>query len=375
MSISPLPLHDDYDNILLQQLPLLDLRAPQEFSRGAFTNAVNLPLMSDSERAAVGTCYKQQGQQAAMALGYQLVSGQLKQQRVQAWQQFAIRHPHAVMYCARGGLRSQIAQQWLYEAGVTLPRVKGGYKALRRAALDSINQAAKSPIVVVAGATGSGKTRLLKQLNAVDLEALANHRGSAFGRHLSTQPSQINFENALAAALLKQQTQQVPFLLLEDESFLIGQRHIPHTLHQAMQQSPQILLEQPLAERVEIILQDYVIDLHAEAAALHPDQPEQAFELFATTLQQALGRIRKRLGGLRYSELSLLMEQALQVQQNNDDISLHRSWIVLLLNGYYDPMYQYQLEKRATPVLFRGSFTDIVQWWQQQQCPALSKPR
>lgn len=362
-----LPLTANYHAILQQQLPLIDLRAPQEFSRGALCGSINLPLMTDTERAAVGTCYKQQGQQAAITLGHQLVQGQVKAARVQAWAEFAKAHPNGMLYCARGGLRSQIAQQWLADAGVIYPRVQGGFKALRQAAINVIAQAAKQPLLLLAGPTGSGKTRLLKQLQAVDLEALANHRGSAFGRKLAAQPSQISFENALAARLLQVQSDKPPFLLLEDESLLIGQRNIPHTLYQAMQHSPLLLLDEPLTARIEVILQDYIIGLHMEAVAA---EGEQGFAVFSTMLRQGMARIAKRLGGALYTELSAMLERALTAQQHSGDIQLHRLWIARLLSDYYDPMYQYQLQKRGLPVLMQGNATELMQWWQQQNAQA-----
>ncbi|MBV2128687.1 tRNA 2-selenouridine(34) synthase MnmH [Rheinheimera sp. SM2107] len=358
-----LPLANDYQQILRQQLPLLDLRAPVEFNRGAFTGSVNLPLMTDNERAAIGSCYKLQGQQAAIALGHQLVQGEVKANRVIAWRNFALKHPNGLLYCARGGLRSQIAQQWLADAGVVYPRVKGGFKALRQAAITVIDQAATMPVLLLAGPTGSGKTRLLRQLQAVDLEALANHRGSAFGRKLAAQPSQIRFENDLAGALLQVQTVNAPYLLLEDESLLIGQRNIPHSLFQTMQRSPLLLLEESLQARIEVILQDYIIDLLDEAMTLYA---EQGFSQFSSMLQQAMARIKKRLGGALYSELSTLLCQALAIQQQSGDINLHRQWITRLLTDYYDPMYQYQLNKRDLPVLMQGSAGELSQWWQQQ---------
>ena len=358
-----LPLTADYSAILQQQLPLIDLRAPQEFNRGALFGSINLPLMTDTERAAVGTCYKQQGQQAAVVLGHQLVQGDVKASRVQTWVNFARANPQGMLYCARGGLRSQIAQQWLADAGVVYPRVKGGFKALRQAAIAVIEQSARQRLLLLAGPTGSGKTRLLKQLNAVDLEALANHRGSAFGRRLALQPSQISFENNLAAKLLQVQSTKPAFLLLEDESLLIGQRNIPHSLYQAMQQSPLLLLEEPLIARIEVILQDYIIDLHAEAVVA---EGEQGFTLFSQMLHQAMARIARRLGGALYNELAAMLEQALTVQQQSGDIQLHRLWIARLLTDYYDPMYQYQLKKRGLPVLMRGNATELQQWWRQQ---------
>ncbi|HEX5793403.1 MAG TPA: tRNA 2-selenouridine(34) synthase MnmH, partial [Rheinheimera sp.] len=332
--------------------------------RGAFSNTQNLPLMNDTERAAVGTCFKQQGQHAAITLGHQLVQGDVKAARVQAWHDFARAQPHGMLYCARGGLRSQIAQQWLADAGVVYPRVNGGFKALRQAALGVINQAATAPLLLLAGPTGSGKTRLLQQLQAVDLEALANHRGSAFGRKLAPQPAQIRFENDLASALLQVQAAKPPYLLLEDESLLIGQRNIPHLLYQAMQHSPLLLLQEPQSARIEVILQDYIIDLLHEAVALHAGQ---GFACFSAMLQQALARIHKRLGGALYSELSAMLQYALAEQQRSGDISQHRNWIARLLTDYYDPMYQYQLQKRGLKVLMQGNALELRQWWQQQQ--------
>lgn len=359
-----LPLWHDYRAILTAQLPLMDLRAPVEFAKGAFGHSVNLPLMSDAERAAVGTCYKQQGQQAAIVLGHQLVSGEVKQTRMAAWLAFVAANPHGALYCARGGMRSGIVQQWLAEQGVIYPKIVGGFKALRRTVIEVIAETAAKPLLLLAGPTGSGKTRLLNTLKAVDLEQLANHRGSAFGRHFSAQPSQIQFENDLASALLRLANMQARYILLEDESLLIGQRNIPHALFSAMQQSPLLLLEEPLQQRVEVILQDYVVNLYAEARAQHA---EQGFTLFSAMLTDAMARIRKRLGGALYADLQLLLSQALAQQQVTGDIALHRLWIRRLLQDYYDPMYQYQLQKRNMPIAMRGNATELAQWWREGQ--------
>lgn len=121
----------DYRDIFLNDRPMMDTRAPVEFVKGAFPGVVNLPLMTDDERQRVGTCYKQQGQQAAIVLGHELVSGAIKAERVEQWAQFARANPDGYLYCFRGGLRSQIVQQWLHEAGLDYPRVGGGYKAMR----------------------------------------------------------------------------------------------------------------------------------------------------------------------------------------------------------------------------------------------------
>lgn len=96
--------------LFVDDVPLMDMRAPVEFAKGAFPGVVNLPLMTDDERHKVGTCFKQQGQAAAIALGHQLVNGAVKQQRLEAWAAFAKAHPDGYLYCFRGGLRSQIVK-------------------------------------------------------------------------------------------------------------------------------------------------------------------------------------------------------------------------------------------------------------------------
>ncbi|MDC6679308.1 rhodanese-like domain-containing protein, partial [Leclercia adecarboxylata] len=132
---------------------LIDVRAPVEFAQGALPGAVNLPLMNDEERHQVGIAYKQQGQAAAIALGERLVSGDIKQARINAWQAYLTEHPDALIYCFRGGLRSQIAQQWLDETGASRPRLQGGWKAMRQALCARIESAALQPMLVVAGLT------------------------------------------------------------------------------------------------------------------------------------------------------------------------------------------------------------------------------
>ena len=198
-----LPAIDDLKQLLVSGVAMLDTRAPVEFELGAFPTSCNLPLMSDDERRVVGTCYKTSGQDAAIELGHKLVSGLVKARRVESWLHFFKQHPEAVLYCFRGGLRSRITQQWLSEHGVGVPRVQGGYKALRRFVLEQLEQLPQCyQALVISGRTGSGKTRFLQHYQQkTDLECLANHRGSAFGPQVTPQPTQIAFENALAVDL------------------------------------------------------------------------------------------------------------------------------------------------------------------------------
>ncbi|MCZ4321896.1 tRNA 2-selenouridine(34) synthase MnmH [Pseudomonas anguilliseptica] len=349
----------DYRDIFLNDLPMMDARAPVEFSKGAFPGVFNLPLMDDSERQRVGTCYKQHGQDAAIALGHQLVSGQVKAERVAAWAAFAKANPHGYLYCFRGGLRSQITQQWLAEAGIDYPRVIGGYKAMRTFLLETTQQAvAECDFVILGGLTGTGKTDVLVQLdNSLDLEGHANHRGSSFGKRASGQPAQIDFENRLAIDLLKQRARGTEQFVLEDEGRMVGSCTVPLALYQGMQQYPLVWLEDAFEDRVERILRDYVVNLCAEFIALHGE--EEGFRLYAERLLQSLSNIQKRLGGERYQRLLAIMQTALD-EQRSGAVALHRDWIAGLLREYYDPMYAYQRESKAARIEFAGDQAAVI---------------
>jgi len=357
----------DIPALFINDIPLLDVRAPVEFSRGAFPHAVNLPLLDDAERDIIGKTYKAAGQQAAIALGHKLVSGDTLAQRLTQWQRFIQHHPNAVLYCFRGGLRSQTVQNWLADHGIHIPRVDGGYKRMRRELLNSLeHDVENTELVIVAGKTGSGKTHLINALtHSIDLEGLANHRGSAFGNRVSNQPSQIDFENALAIDFLKLPQPRSLRLFLEDESRAIGSRSLPQSLYGKMLDAPLALLEVGLEERVDTILNDYIISNYMD---FKQSSPEQADQLFADYLLQSLGKIRRRLGGENYSKLLTIMEYALSVTAT--DIDAHRDWIRTLLQKYYDPMYDYQLDKKSSRIVFRGSRDELLNWAAHLDKPA-----
>jgi len=356
----------DYRDIFLNDRPMMDTRAPVEFLKGAFPGVVNLPLMTDIERHRVGTCYKQQGQQAAIVLGHQLVSGETKAQRIQAWAEFAQAHPDGLLYCFRGGLRSQIVQQWLKnEAGIEYPRVGGGYKAMRTFLLGAIDQAvAQCDLVLLGGMTGTGKTEVLTQLdNGLDLEGYANHRGSSFGKRATGQPCNIDFENLLAVDVLKKRAVGIEQFVLEDESRMVGSCALPLPLYQRMQQVPMVWLEDRLERRVERILRDYVINLCAEFVEVHGDE---GFSLFGERLLASLDNIHKRLGGDRHRRLLGIMEAALAEQAASGAVDLHRAWIEGLLREYYDPMYVFQREKKGGRIEFVGEQAAVLEYLRER---------
>ena len=349
---------DRFTELLLNSTPLIDVRAECEYHDGHIPHSVNLPLLNDGERAEVGTCYKRKGQEAAITLGTELVSGDTKKERMSAWIRFIADNPTAVVLCFRGGLRSQTVQKWLAESGLQRPLISGGYKALRRHLLSTtIRVASEKKIIIVAGKTGTGKTHLINNLTrSVDLEGLANHRGSAFGRRVSAQPAQSVFENLLALDLLRQEREGGATLFLEDESRAIGSISLPLELHRAMSVAPIVRVEESLDFRVETILNDYIVSNLTDFRLLDPVQGDF---LFSESLLASLDRIKKRLGGERHSALRDIMSAALT---SNNDHDQHRAWIRGLLVDYYDPMYEYQMTKKARRVVFKGDSDTFLEW-------------
>lgn len=364
--MSDLPLATDLASIFLEDVPLIDLRAPIEFKEGAFPTATSLPLMTDEERAQVGTCYKQRGQAAAIDLGHQLVGGAVRAARLEAWLAQIAAQPDALLYCFRGGLRSQTVQQWLHEAGVTRPRVAGGYKELRRFLIDTQDKAsAQCRWSVLTGMTGSGKTHMLGHIaQAVDLEGHAHHRGSSFGQLPGGQPSNINFENSLAIELLKRRHRGEQAFVVEDESRLIGRCCLPLSLYETMGQAPLVVVEVPQHDRAEQIRADYVHDLWLRYQAMFGS--EAGWPLFAAYLTDALARLKRRLGDQAHRELDALMQAALKEQALTGSTELHLAWIRLLLTRYYDPMYLYQLGNKRERIVFRGDKQACLDYFAEQ---------
>jgi tRNA 2-selenouridine synthase len=166
--------------------------------------------------------------------------------------------------CFRGGLRSTIAQAWIHETtGQDIVKLDGGYKAFRNYLINSLEpENIKSKPLVLTGYTGSGKTIVLNKLNnSLDLEGIAHHRGSTFGHFITPQPSQINFENNLAYSVIKQEAKNYKYMILEDESKNIGKSFIAKDFYNHFQSGDVIFLKVTVEERVENILEEYVINL------------------------------------------------------------------------------------------------------------------
>jgi tRNA 2-selenouridine synthase len=356
---------DQFEQLFLSDRPMFDVRAPVEFTKGAFPYATNLPLMVDHEREQVGLCYKQQGQEAAIVLGHELVNGPIKQERISQWLNFVTKNPDAVLYCFRGGLRSRISQQWLGEAGVKVAFVEGGYKALRHYLLERLEQLLDDlPMLVLSGRTGSGKTEILPLFDHfIDLEGIAKHRGSSFGKQIDDQPSQIDFENQIAIQLIKLNQGFSKAIVYEDESRLIGCRLLPLSLQAKLKSSKVMLLTDSFEARVDRIFEEYVVKAIAAWNVEKGDELE-AYHAFSESLRQSMYRIRKRLGSESYTHLVNLLEEALKRQISLQDLSCHQDWIAYLLTRYYDPMYDYQLSLKQDRVVVQGNSSELAGWYQ-----------
>lgn len=362
-----LPVIDNWQALFLQKTPLLDVRAPIEFHAGAFPLTTNLPLMDDADRDAIGKRYKQVGQDAAIELGLQRISGDIKKQRVQAWAEFVRQHPEGVLYCFRGGLRSKISQQWLYEySGIRYPRVYGGYKAMRRYLLEQLEQLPNQfKWLVLTGRTGTGKTRFLPSVQQhIDLEKLAHHRGSAFGAYPSAQPAQISFENALAIELLRHAHAGHQVLLVEDESRRIGSLHLPEILFNQLCQAPVIAMQVDTDTRLELTYQEYIIDALQAFTQTCAGDETAGLQAFAHYLHTSLGKIERRLSGMRYQKAIHLLQQALALHQQTGNLDAHQGWIKYLLLNYYDPMYDFQISRKQQRLVFQGTPAEISAYLQ-----------
>ena len=299
---------------LREQLPLVDARSEGEFAQSHIPGAINIPILNNAERIQVGTLYKQAGPEKATLKGFELVGPRFHLIQREALRKFA--NKKVMLYCWRGGMRSQILSWLLTQVGFEVYRLAGGYKTYRTF---TFNEVRKSyPLLVLGGKTGAAKTVLLQKLKergeqVVDLEGLANHKGSSFGAiGLPAQPTVEQFENLLAEQLRNIHPDQV--IWVENESRRIGRIILPDSFYLQLTQSPRIEVEKTDTERIAHIAREY--------AGL--DQVE---------LSEAVLRLQKRLGGDR-------TKQAVEaIQANQPEI-----WIPILLQ-YYDKTYSYDLDR------------------------------
>lgn len=294
---------------------IMDVRTPAEFAKGHIPNAINFPLFSDAEHRVVGTIYKQRGGAEALVKGLEFVGPKMSG-FVTSAEQLALGRK-ILIHCWRGGKRSE-SMSWLLKfADQKVATLSGGYKAYRNFATESFLERSLK-IRLLGGNTGCGKTEILQVLRSqgeqiIDLEGLANHKGSAFGAlGEQTQPTTEQFENNLYETFRYIDPERSVWV--ENESRTIGSVSIPDGFWKQMKTAPLINLERPVSERVETIMRHYG-------------------NFSGEELKEAFSNIKKRLGGKNYQAAVLAL----------DEKDLETAIEIALF--YYDKAYQYFLAK------------------------------
>lgn len=301
---------------------LVDARSPTEYAEVSIPGALNVPILDDAERAEVGTLYKQVGKQQARRRGVEIVAPKIPAMLEQVAARQAGTSLPVVVFCWRGGMRSLALTQFLNLAGIPARQLTGGHKEFRRQVLEFFEQGRWGRLLVFRGLTGVGKTQWLKRLAAcghpvIDLEGLANHRGSAFGNlGLPPQPGQKMFEALLWDELRK--VRPDGYALAEGESRHIGRVALPVRVYQSLQVETSLWLRASLEKRIAITLDDYpaVDQLKAD---------------FAPPLRALKDRLGKET-----------VERYLTLLQNGNWPELVRELMV----NYYDPLYRHTLPER-----------------------------
>ncbi len=305
---------------------LVDARSPAEFDEATIPGAINVPILDNDERAEVGTLYKQVGKTVARRRGVELVAPKIPAmvERVAALQ--AGTSLPAVVFCWRGGMRSLALAQFLELAGVPARQMEWGHKGFRTQVLEFFEKAPWGRLIVLRGLTGVGKTHCLHRLAergypVIDLEGLANHRGSAFGNlGLPRQPNQKMFE-----ALLWDKLRKIPgdgFALAEGESRHIGRVALPVSLYRTLQLEPSIWLNASLEKRVRNILADY-----------------PAIDNLKVDFTKPIKALKDKLGHKKVNEYLDLLEAGCWEELVGD-----------LMEHYYDPLYRHTLPEQRIEV-------------------------
>ncbi|CBL44769.1 Putative 2-selenouridine synthase [gamma proteobacterium HdN1] len=360
--LNELPELTDYSSLFLNDVPMMDVRAPIEFKQGSFPMATNVPLLDNAQREQIGIRYKQAGQDAAIDLGLALATSEVRAQRICGWKSYIEKYPQGALFCFRGGLRSRTTQRWLAEQGIIYPRIKGGYKAMRRFLIETLEHACQhQSLICISGRTGSGKTDVLLQLrHYLDLEGRAHHRGSTFGNTVYPQPAQIDFENAVAIDFLKHAHYHSGVsLFIEDESRLIGRIALPPNLQAAIKRAPRVLLEEHEDAREQRVLRDYILVQREQFKRCYG---ADAAPRFASFVLDNLARIEKRLGSERHDRIRAEWQAGLVEFENSGNAERFVPGIRCLLSEYYDPMYDYQITQRDSPILWQGDAAGLVEW-------------
>jgi tRNA 2-selenouridine synthase len=305
------------------ELPVTDVRSENEFSAGYIPGAHNIPILNNEERVAVGTDYKRKGQVEAIKTGFRLVGPRIidivnNAEKLSAGKEMLV-------YCWRGGMRSGNFCQFLSMAKIKTHQLQGGYKAYRNFGASVLKSDLR--LHVLGGFTGSGKTDIIKALErkgeqVINLEQIANHRGSVFGGlMMPAQPTTEQFQNELVEAILKLDPSKR--IWVEDESITIGKVVLPPDFWRCLNQSPIVEVDVSKENRITRLVDEYgKADLNE----------------FLT----AMTAIVKKLGGQHF--------QAARDHLFNNDMAA----TINILLTYYDKVYQTGLQKKSDRIKMKS---------------------
>ncbi len=300
-----------------RKVNFIDLRSEKEYQEDAIPGAINIPIFNNEERAKIGTTYKQIGVEEAKKLGLDIVGPKLS--RIYSEIRELSKDKPIVLYCWRGGMRSKYMASMLDSMGLYVRRIIGGYKAYRRTVHDYLyREQLPHRAVVLCGLTGVSKTHILKRLEkmgtpVLDLEELANHRGSVYGKiAMPPSPSQKKFETNIAEKLT--QYEQCNYFIAECESRRIGQLLVPPAVMNSLRNGYKILIYAKLSTRVNRIIHDYT------------NGPNYNID----ELQTATSKLTKYLGTKKVEELNVML-----AEQKFEEVFTY------LLANYYDRLYKY----------------------------------
>lgn len=300
---------------LRSELPVIDVRSEGEYGEGHIPGTSNIPLLTNAERAVVGTVYKRHGQRQAIHEGFRLVGPRLLDLITTAEQ--VAGEKEVIVHCWRGGMRSSNFAQFIGMSGLKSHLLNGGYKTYRQAAIGSFREPLN--LISITGFTGSGKSDLLRELarqgeQVLDLESLAHHKGSAFGGLLQPpQPTTEQFQNDLYEQLLGLDRQRR--IWVEDESIAIGKIFLPPDFWRQLHASPLVQMEVPKEVRIQRLVNEY--------------GPADRQEFLAI-----MQKITRRLGGQNFNEAKDKLLQG--------DMSA----VIDILLTYYDKAYLRSIKNR-----------------------------
>ncbi len=302
------------ESLSLSNRVYLDVRSPSEFAADSVPGAVNIPLFDDAERREVGILYRVAGREDAVIRGTEIAGAKLKG-LVGAFLNY--RDMNMVILCARGGMRSSSLSSLLSSLGLSVYRLRDGYRGYRRHVFDRVRtMTMPAPLYVLQGLTGTGKTEVLRALpNAIDLEGMAGHRSSVFGGIGLVPATQKRFESLIVERL--DSLAGAPWILVEGESRKIGDLHLPERLHEMMRAAPAILIEAPMTRRQDILYAEY-----------HASCDDENIPAIVRGLSSRLGHRQ--------------VEELLELYARGE----LEAFIRIMLEKYYDPLYLHSLERK-----------------------------